>query len=176
VSGCSKEQAKSGSKEQAPVQSATQNSASAASPQNTPASQPDAQVAADLAKFIPAVDLAMKPWVKVIKLTDELPKAKTEKAYASKLRKEFVPIVTGVLTQMAAIKPATKEVQAIHNTFLSSLKDYLAGLQSMADAVEKKDDALVNESAKKLNAYGPAYEKFVNDTGALATINNIKFK
>ena len=82
--------------------------------------------------------------------------------------------MASVVTQMEAIKPATKEVQVIHEAYKSSIKDYLSGLQSMADAVEKNDGKLVNESAVKLNAIEAARAKFLADTKTLAaTTNNV---
>jgi len=161
IGGCSQEQAKSQEKEQVTKQADNQK---------------NDQVRDDLAKYLPAQSQAMKPWSSINKMTDELTKAKSAKKYVSMLRTEFVPLVTGVITQMEAIKPATKEVQDIHNAYLSSIKDYLTGLQSMAAAVENKDDKLASESAVKLNAIASAHARFLEDTNALANKNNIQIK
>lgn len=134
------------------------------------------EVFADLAKYSAAVNQTMKPWGTVDKLTDDLRKAKTAKAYTAKLRKEISPLVSEVLIQMESIKPATKEVQNIHTAFLASLKDYQAGLQIMAYGVEKKDDPAVNAAAVKLNALGPAHAKFIADVAALTSQNGVSSK
>jgi len=159
--GCSDKQA------QSPVK---------APPESQTAKQSSPEVLADLAKYTAAVNQAMKPWGTVDKLTDDLKKAKNAKAYAAKLRNEFAPLVSGVVTQMEAIKPVTTEVQTIHAAFLASIKNYLDGLQSMAAGVEKNDDAAVNAAAVKLNAFGPAHAKFVADTGALANQTGVPTK
>lgn len=159
MAGCSQDQPKRSGKEQVIHQVDNQK---------------DGQVKDDLAKYLSTMELAMKPWSKIDKLKEELKAAKSAKGYTSLLRDEFVPIVTGIVTQVDAIKPATKEVQAIHDAYKSSLKDYLSGLQSMADAVEKNDNTLVNESAVKLNAIEVARAKFLGETKTLAaTTNNI---
>lgn len=159
IAGCSQEQPKSQGKDQVTIQ---------------PGNQINEQVKNDLPKYVSAVKQAMSPWSKITTLTEELKKAKSAKVYVSKLRTEFVPIVTGVATQMDAIKPETKEVQEIHSAFTASIKDYLAGLKSMADAVETKDDKLTSEAAVKLNAFAQAQAKFIADTNALANKNNVK--
>ena len=69
---------------------------------------------------------------------------------------------------MESLQPATKEIQDIHNPFLSSMKEYLAGLKSMADAVQKDDSAAITASAAKLNAFGAARAKFSESVNALA--------
>lgn len=139
-----------------------------ASPESQTAKQSSPEVLADLEKYSTAVNQAMKPWGDVEKLTAGLAKAKNAKAYVAKLRNEFAPLVSGVMSQMEAIKPATKEIQSIHSVFVASIKDYLDGLQSMAVGVEKSDEAAVNAAAAKLNAFGPARAKFIADTNALA--------
>ncbi|HZV82261.1 MAG TPA: hypothetical protein VFF53_08845 [Geobacteraceae bacterium] len=161
MGGCSREQAKSQEKEQVTNQVGTQK---------------NDQVRDDLAKYLSAESQAMKPWSSIDKMTDELTKAKSAKKYVSILRKEFVPLVTGVTSQMEAIKPATKEVQDIHNAYLSSIKEYLTGLKSMAEAVENNDNKLVSASEVKLNAFAAAHAKFLEETNALANKNNIQTK
>lgn len=161
MGGCSQEQAKSQEKEQVTKQADNQK---------------NDQVRDDLAKYLTAESQAMEPWAAINKMTDELTKAKSAKKYVSILRTEFVPLVTGVITRMEAIKPASKEVQDIHNAYLSSIKDYLTGLQNMAAAVEKNDDNLVSASAVKLNAFASAHAKFLEDTNALANKNNSQIK
>lgn len=157
MAGCSQEQTKNIEKEQAVNQTDNQKSG---------------QVKDDLAKYVSAMEQVMKPWAKIDKMKEELKTAKTAKEYVSKLREGFVPIVTGIVAQMDAIKPATKEVQSIHDAYKSSVKDYLSGLQSMAVAVEKNDNNLVNESAVKLNALDAARAKFLGDIKALSEKTN----
>jgi len=159
MGGCSQEPTKSQEKNQVTTQTDTQT---------------NDQVKDDLAKYLSAEEQAMKPWAAINKMTEKLTKAKSAKVYGSILRKEFVPLVTGVVTQMEAIKPATKEVQAIHDAYKSSIKDYLSGLQSMADAVENNDAKLESASAVKLNAFAAAQAKFLEDTNSLARKVNIK--
>jgi vacuolar-type H+-ATPase subunit I/STV1 len=154
--GCSQEQAK---KPEQAVQQAT--------------SQPNAQIDQDLTAYLLAEEKAMQPWAKIEKMTENLAKVKSAKVYVSTLKNEFTPLVTGVITQMEAIKPATKEVQAIHAAYTASLRDYLAGLGSMAEAVEKSDEKLAAASAEKLNGLAAAHAKFIADSKALAAANRI---
>ena len=118
----------------------------------------------------------MKPLEVIGRLTEELAKAKTAKAYVAKLRTEFVPLVTEALTQMETLKPSTKEVQDIHSAYLASFRDYEAGLKEMSDAVEKSDDKLVKIAETKINAFTPAYAKYAKDSNELAQKNNVKIQ
>jgi uncharacterized phage infection (PIP) family protein YhgE len=152
IGGCSQEQSRVQGKE--PVQKQAE-------------SQLSEQVKSDLANYLKANEQAMKPWSKIDGMAEQLKKAKSAPDYVAKLRKEFVPLVSGVVAQMEALKPATKEVQEIHAAYLSSIRDYLSGLQGMAEAVEKNDDVSVSVSAVKLNAFPLAHSKFLESVNLL---------
>lgn len=159
--GCSQEKTKSQGTEQEMKQSGIQN---------------PAQVKEDLATYLPAQEQAMKPWAKISPMSEELKKVKSAKEYIAKVNNEFVPLVSGVLAQMEAIKPATKEVQEIHAFYVSSIRDYYTGLQAMAEAVGKNDDAAVSAAAVKLNAFPLAHGKFLESINALSTRINVGSK
>lgn len=143
---------------------------------NQAAGQANDQVKEDLAGYSSSVAKITKPLETLGKLTEDLAKAKTANAYASKLRKEFVPLVTGVVTQMETLKPATKEVLDIHNAYLASIKDLAAGFNEMAAAVEKNDDKLVSAAEAKINSFKTADAKFMQEYLALAKKYNITIK
>lgn len=156
MGGCQKEQPKVEEQKQVATQ---------------PAIQVNAQVKEDLAKYRTAVEQAMKPWSAIDRMTEDLKKAKTAKIYVGKLHNEFMPLVTGVLTKMEAIKPATKEVQSIHDTYKANIKEYVAALQEMAEAVEKNNEQSGNVAAAKLNAFPAVQSKLRADIEALTKSN-----
>ncbi len=163
MGGCKKDQPKDQPKGQVTNQAADQATV-----------QVNDQAREDLVKYIGSVNKVIKPLAVTDKLTEDLAKAKTAKAYVAKLRNELLPLVTGALTQLEAIKPASKEVQDIHGPYLASFKNYAAGLKGMADAVEKNDDKSVGAAEVNINAFKPAHAKFINDSNELARKYNVK--
>ena len=78
--------------------------------------------------------------------------------------------------KMAAIKPATKELQDIHSTFVANLTEIEDNLKMLVKAVQNKDVKLLNAAGEKMAAAASGEEKFKKDIEELAKKHDVKFQ
>ncbi len=78
--------------------------------------------------------------------------------------------------KLEAVKPATKEVQDIHNAYLGVIKNTEDGIRGVAEALEKQDQKLAKASADKLSGVDQGEQKFLKDIADLAQKHNVKLQ
>ncbi len=97
-------------------------------------------------------------------------------AYVAKTRNEILPLFKEFKDKMAAIKPETKPVQDIHNTYVAAIGTGAEGIAALADSIDKQDEALAKTAQAKLEASGKAEEKYKKDLEALAKEHGVPVK
>lgn len=101
---------------------------------------------------------------------------KNPKDYLSVMTKDVLPMFKEYREKMAAVKPATKELQDIHNAFAANLADIEDGLKMLVKAVQTSDKKLINTASEKLAAAASGEEKFKKDIEELAKKHDVKFQ
>lgn len=97
-------------------------------------------------------------------------------AYAEKTRKEILPLFKDFQEKMAAIKPATKELQQIHEDYLAALRMGAEGLRDLANAIDQQDQSLSKTAQEKIEASAKAEQKYRNDFDELAKKHGVKLQ
>jgi hypothetical protein len=92
------------------------------------------------------------------------------------MKNEVLPLMKEYREKMEAIKPATKDVQDIHNTYIAAIRTCEEGINGLAEAIAKKDSNLAKASADKISAISPAEDKWKNDFNTLAKNHGVKIE
>ncbi len=121
-----------------------------------------------------AIPLVNKYGVDLPKKVEEA--NKDSKQYLAVMSKEVVPMMKEYREKMAAIKPATKELQDIHGTFVKNLTDMEEVFKMLVKAVETKDAKLLQTANEKIAAVAPGEDKFKKDIEELAKKHDVKFQ
>jgi DNA repair ATPase RecN len=114
------------------------------------------------------------------KFTAEITKKMNDLQNAPKkdefINKEVVPQFKDFKEKMGAIKPATKELQEIHDTYVTALTSGEEAIKMLAKAVEKQDQKLFKTAGDKIDALSLAEDKYKKDFNELAKKHGVKIE
>ena len=107
---------------------------------------------------------------------EDVGKADSKEVYVSRTRADLIPMIKAYRDKLAAIKPESNELKAIHDAYVAGVAGTEEGLKALLDSIEKEDAALAETAKRKVEAGEAAEATFKKDFEALAKAHDIKFE
>lgn len=121
-----------------------------------------------------AIQIYNKYEADISKKMDEAKNARKKEDYIPIINKELLPLYKEYKEKMAAIKPVSKELQDIHNAFITALGASEEGLTMLAKSITSADQKLSKSASDKIDAAGQGNEKYKKDFNELAKRHGVK--
>ncbi|BAU28922.1 hypothetical protein DFP93_103231 [Aneurinibacillus soli] len=101
---------------------------------------------------------------------------KNDEIMYNKLQDSVIPKYRDFVGKLEAIKPATKELQAVHEIYIQAANKQYSAFVQMSDALEKQDAGLLAQANDKLAEGRKGIRQWQTEIEALAKKNNVTFQ
>lgn len=107
------------------------------------------------------------------KKLDEIGKEKDKTIFLKKTKEELLPILKEFRDKVIAVKPATKELQDVHNLYLGMINTTEEGMKLLVESIEKQDQAKYKSAMEKISAGQDMENKYKNAFKELAAKHGV---
>ncbi|HEY3306905.1 MAG TPA: hypothetical protein VGJ93_00475 [Desulfuromonadaceae bacterium] len=107
------------------------------------------------------------------KKLDEVSKEKDKNVFMKKTKGELLPILKDFREKVVAVKPASKELQDVHNLYVDMVNTTESGMKLLVESLEKQDHSIYKVAMDKINAGQDMENKYKSAFKELATKHGV---